>query len=209
MGLDTWSSIDLIDKRGKIHTIRFSLIEGNKMPIPLNSPRNYPFIKRAKIYIDIQYNKMMAAVDDPFIFDRWWFDPNLVTDENPSAGLVRRDSFSGTLQERHAMIASIYASKLSMLTSEFIRLTMEDKTNKAGDGMMAGENQFDPLNATWEFNDLHPKAGVYMSFDRLRERYLKASENFGDSNRIDILAQSPVGDSNTPQYVSEYDIMNQ
>lgn len=218
MGLDTWESIDLIDKRGKIHTIRFSLLEGIKMPIPLNSPRNYPFIKRAKIYIDIQYNKMMAAAEEGndhggyplrYGFDRWWFNPNLVTDENPSAGLVRRDSFHGTWQECHAMIASIYASNLSMLTSEFIRLTMEDKTNKAGDGMMAGENQFDPLNATWEFNDLHPKAGVCMSFDRLRERYLKASENFGDSNRIDILAQSPVGDSNTPQYVSEYDIMNQ
>lgn len=218
MGLETWESIDLIDKRGKIHTIRFSLLQGIKMPIPLNAPRNYPFIKRAKMYIDIQYNKMMAASEEgndnggyPLTdtFDRWWFNPNLVTDENPSAGLVRRDYFHGTWQECHAMIASIYASSLSMLTNEFIRLTMGDKTNKAGDGMMAGENQFDPLNATWEFNDLHPKAGVYMSFDRLRERYLKASENFGDSNRIDILAQSPVGDSNTSQYMSEYDIMNQ
>lgn len=188
------------------------------MPIPLNAPRNYPFIKRAKMYIDIQYNKMMAAAEEGndkngyplrHLFDRWWFNPNLVTGENPSAGLVRSDIFYGTWQECHAMIASIYASKLSMLASEFIRLTMEDKTNKAGDGMMAGENQFDPLNATWEFNDLHPKSGAYMSFDRLRERYLKASENFGDSNRIDILAQSPVGDSNTPQYMSEYDIMNQ
>lgn len=186
------------------------------MPIPLNAPRNYPFIKRAKAYIDIQYKKMIASAeagDDNggfpkrYGYDRWWFNPNLVTKENPAAGLVRSDGFHGTWQECHIMVANIYTSKLAMLTSEFARLTMEDKTNKPNDGMMAGDNQFDPLNATWEFSDLYPKKGAYMSFDRLRERYLKASENLTDLKSLDILAQSPVGDSNTPQYMSEYDIM--
>lgn len=217
MGFIGREDIELIDKRGVVYSVGFSTITSIKMPIPLNAPRNYPFIKRAKLYIQNQYSKMKSAAeagqdnggyDFRYTIERWYFNPNLVRADNPAAGVVRKDEFNGTWRECHAMIASVYASKLSMLTSEFIRLTMEDKTN-AGDGMMAGENQFDPLNETWEFNALYPKAGAYMSFDRIRERYLNASENFGDSNRIDILAQSPVGDSNTPQYMGEYDIMNQ
>lgn len=112
-------------------------------------------------------------------------------------------------KECHAILTQRFAAKIAQCTSELARYLNRTQDKDKKDGMMAGEDQFDPLNATWEFNDLHPKAGAYMSFDRIRERYLKASENFGDSNRIDILAQSPVGDSNTPQYMSEYDIMNQ
>lgn len=224
--------VRFLDKMGYIRDgiVRKILLWGNAggktaaprctEPIFTFFPKNLRFIRSTSLYLRRGMYDSINAYEDRFGGDAkpqryfmqfLYYNPMaLPKDAYDITDYVTIDNVGGfTWMECHSMIYSRFTSKLSMSSSELARyLNAKNNDKKRMDGMMAGENQFDPLNATWEFNDLYPKAGAYMSFDRLRERYISAVENFGDGiSRVEVLAQSPVGDSNTPQYMSEYDII--